>query len=89
MQHANPSTRLEPPTGTGTLVDRMNSTTFDLALAGINRRLLAERYANAEQLLQRAHADRNLDALANARALVVCTRCSIVIQNEPWRIYGD
>lgn len=33
----------------------------------INRRLLAERYKDAEYLLQRAQADRNPWALAEAR----------------------
>jgi hypothetical protein len=68
----------------------MDATTLDMALAGINRRLLAERYATAERLLQRAQADRNLEALANARVLVALleaqvTAALLAMANDPSR----
>ena len=49
-------------------------------MADINRRLLAERYAMAEFLLQRAQADRNLDALANARELVALLEAQVTAE---------
>lgn len=42
----------------------------------------AERYATAARLLQRAQADRNLDALANARTLVALLEAQVT--EECW-----